>query len=277
MRARSLVLVAPLLLCGVALAQSSEKIVIDGSTGVMPLAASLATAFQKHEPAVTIEMGTGLGTKARIKALSEGKIDVALASHGIDIGELGRAGLVVHEIARVPVVFGIHSSVSVANLTDAQLCDIYTGKVTSWKSLGGPEMPVSARTRPDSEVDAEVARASIECLRDVKMPEAVKVMAKGGDMAKELAATPGSIGMTTMTVVEQSRGVIRAVALNGVAPTRAEVDRNAYRLVRQSYFVVRNPPSPAVTRFLAFAQGSAGARVINDNGAIPVGTTSARK
>lgn len=259
-----------LLLCGAAMAQSPGKIVIDGSTGVMPLAASLAKAFREANPAISIDMGTGLGTKARIKALSEGKIDVALASHGIDIAELTRGGMAVHEIARVPVVFGVNSSVPVANLTDAQICDVYTGKAASWKALGGPELAIAARTRPDSEVDAEVARANIGCLRDLKMPEGVKVMAKGGDMAKELAATPGAIGMTTMTVVEQSNGNIRAVSLNGVAPTAGEVDRKEYRLVRQSFFVVRNPPTPAVSKFLEFSMGPEGAGVIGANGAMPV-------
>lgn len=269
---RSLVRIFPLslLLCGAAMAQPSGKIVIDGSTGVMPLAASLAKAFQEGNPAISIDLGTGMGTKARIKALSEGKIDVALASHGIDLAELTRAGMAVHEIARVPVVFGVNSSVPVANLTDAQVCDVYTGKTASWKALGGPELAIAARTRPDSEVDAEVARANIGCLRDLRMPEGVKVMAKGGDMARELATTPGSIGMTTMTVVEQSNGKIRAVSLNGVAPTAGEVDRREYRLVRQSFFVVRNPPTPAVAKFLEFSAGLEGARVISANGAMPV-------
>lgn len=53
--------------------QTTEKIVIDGSTGGMPLAAALAKAFQERNPGVTIEMGKGLGTKARLQALAEGR------------------------------------------------------------------------------------------------------------------------------------------------------------------------------------------------------------
>ena len=95
-------------------------------------------------------------------------------------------------------------------------------------------------------------------------------MAKGGDMARELASTSGSIGMTTMTVVEQSQGRIRALSLNGVAPTPEEIDRKAYRLVRQSFLISRNPAPAAVARFVEFARGPAGAAVISANGAIPV-------
>ena len=247
-----------------------QRIAIDGSTGVMPLAASLAKAFEERNPATRVEMGTGLGTKARIVALSEGKIDIALASHGLDLAELARQGMAAHEIARVPVVFGVNADVPVTNLSERQICDIYAGEARTWKSLGGPDLPIAARTRPDSEVDAEVARASIGCLKAIAMPEGVKVMAKGGDMARELAATQGSIGMTTMTVVEQSQGRIRALSLGGVAPTPEEIDRKAYRLVRQSFLVVRSPAPPAVARIVEFARGPAGAAVITANGAIPV-------
>ena len=50
--------------------QEAARIVIDGSTGVMPLAAALVEAFQERDPGITIEMGQGLGTGARMKRLS---------------------------------------------------------------------------------------------------------------------------------------------------------------------------------------------------------------
>ena len=139
--------------------QTTERIVIDGSTGGMPLAAALAKAFQERNPGVMIEIGKGLGTKPRIQALAEGKIDIALASHGLNIGDITRQGMAVHEIASVAVVFGVNAGVPVAKITTQQICDVYAGKTSNWKSLGGPEMEIAARTRPDSEV--EVKRSAI--------------------------------------------------------------------------------------------------------------------
>ena len=253
-----------------ALGQTTEKIVIDGSTGGMPLAAALAKAFQERNPNVTIEIGKGLGTRPRIQALAEGKIDIALASHGLNIDDIARQGMAVHEIANVAVVFGVNSTVPVVNLTAQQICDVYAGKTSNWKALGGPEMQIAARTRPDSEVDTEVVRDNIACLKDLKMPEAVKVMPRAGDMATELAATAGAIGMTTMTVVEQSQGKIKALSINSIAPSAQNVERKAYRLVRESFFVIKTPASPAVARFLEFTRGAMGHTVITANGAIAV-------
>ena len=250
--------------------QTTERIVIDGSTGGMPLAAALAKAFQERNPGVTIEIGKGLGTKPRIQALAEGKIDIALASHGLNIGDITRQGMAVHEIARVAVVFGVNATVPVANLTTQRICDVYAGRTSNWESFGGPEMGIAARTRPDSEVDTEVVRDNLACLKDLKMPEAVKVMPRSGDMAKELAAVAGAIGMTTMTVVEQSQGKIKALSIDGIDPSVQNVERKAYRLVRESFFVIKTPASQAVARFLEFTRGAMGHAVITANGAIAV-------
>ena len=105
---------------------------------------------------------------------------------------------------------------------------MYAGS-TSWKALGGPDIAIAPRTRPYSEVDTEVVRDKIACLKDLKMPDGVKVMPRSGDMAKELAATVGAVGMTTATVVEQSQGQIRAVSLNGITPTVGNVDTQDLR------------------------------------------------
>lgn len=249
---------------------TAEKIVVDGSTGVMPLAAALAKAYQERHPAAMVEMGKGLGTKARLQALAEGKIDIALASHGLVAEELTRQGMAVHEIAKVAVVFGVNAGVPVTDLSHRQVCDIYAGKVTNWKGLGGPDLVIAPRTRPDSEVDAQVVRAKIGCLKDLKMTEGVKVMPKSGDMAKELAAAVGTIGMTTMTVVEQSRRQVNPLSLNGITPSAENVTRKVYTLTRDSFLVTKAPPSPAVAKFLEFIRSPAGEEVIIANGAVPV-------
>ena len=251
-------------------AQGADKVVLDGSTGVMPLASALAKSFQAKHPGAAFEFGKGLGTKARFQALADGKIDVALASHGLRVDELTKQGMVVHEIARIAVVFGINETVSVSNLTGQQVCDIYSGKVTNWKALGGPDLEIAVRTRPESEVDTEVVREGIACLKDLKMAGSVKAMPKSGDMAKELAAVPGAIGMTSMTVVEQSKRRIKAASLDGIAPSADNVKNKSYVLIRESFFVTRGSPSTAVARFIEFTRSASGDDVIAANGAVPV-------
>lgn len=250
-------------------ASAQTTLKVDGSTGAMPLVAALAKAYQANTPNLKIEIGQGLGTKARIEALSKGSIDIAVASHGLKIDDLIRQGMIVDEIARTPVVFGVNASIPLTNLSQAQICSIYSGASTNWKAAGGPDLAVEARTRPDSEVDTEVVRAAIACLTALKMPDAVRIMPRGGDMAKELAATTGAVGMTTTTVVEQSGGKIKALSLDGVAPTETNVTAGKYRLVREVFLVAKGSAAPATKAFVAFVKSAEGAVIIKANGAIP--------
>jgi phosphate transport system substrate-binding protein len=263
----SLVLLATLAGGSAAIAQTTMK--IDGSTGAMPLVAALAKAYAAKDSDVKIEIGAGLGTKARIDALNAGSIAIAVASHGLNVDDLTKQGMQVVEIARTPVIFAVNSSVTVPNLGQSQVCAIYSGAVSNWTDLGGPDLPIAARTRPDTEVDAEVVREGLPCLKSLKMPETVKVMARGGDMARELAATPGAVGMTTTTVAEQSGGKVKPLSLDGVAPTETNVTAGSYRLIREVFLVTKEAAPPAAKSFLAFVRSEDGARVIKSNGALP--------
>ena len=258
--------IAALLLTGICAASvgaQGDTIRIDGSTGVMPLAKALAAAYT----ATPVSFGTGLGSAARLEAVKQGRIDIALASHGIVVADVERQGLKVHKIADVPVGFGVHWSVGVANLTDDQICDIYGGRVTNWRQLGGTDLEIVPATRPKGEVDGDVVTASMSC---VATPHArVASKEKPEDMAAFLAATPGAIGMTTTTVAGQSGGRIRLISLSGAAPTPENVIANRYRLTRESFLVTLADAKPSVAGLLAFIRSAEGARVISATGAIP--------
>jgi phosphate transport system substrate-binding protein len=211
-----------------------------------------------------------LGTGARLRALAEGTIQIALASHGIKSEDVQKGNLKVIEAAKGAIVFAVNASVPVTNITESQVCETYSGKIRGWGPLSGPDSPIAVLTRPATEVDPEVIRAKVGCFKDLKEVETAKVMARGGDMAKGLAETPHAIGMTSMTVVEQSGGKVKALTLNGVAPTPENVKSGRYFLTRDFFFVIKGEPTPSVKKFLDFVLSSDGDRVILANGAVPL-------
>jgi phosphate transport system substrate-binding protein len=262
--------VALVLLLGVAPVSSQEKIVLDGSSGMLPLARVLATAYQQKSPSPQVEIGKGLGTGARLAALADNKIQIALASHGIKPEDVQKGNLKVIEVAKGAIVFAVNASVPMTNITEAQVCDIYSGKVQSWQSFGGPHVPIVVLTRPPTEVDPEVIRAKVGCFAQLKEVETAKVMARGGDMATGLAETLNAIGMTSMTVVEQSAGKVKALTVNGVAPTPENVKNGRYFLTRDFLFVTKGEPTVDIKKFLDFVLSPEGDRVILANGAVPL-------
>ena len=252
------------------LAWGAEQIVLDGSSGMLPLAKSLAAAYQRQSSDPQVQIGMGLGTGPRLRALAERKIQVALASHGIKPEDVQKQNLTIIEVAKGAIVFAVNSSVPITNITESQVCDVYSGKIRSWQFLGGSDYPVAVLTRPPTEVDPEVIRAKIGCFKELRESETAKVMARGGDMAKALAETPHALGMTSMTVVEQSEGKVRALTLNGIAPTAENAKSGRYFLTRDFLFVIKGQPTGPVKRFLDFVLSPEGDRVIQANGAVPL-------
>lgn len=252
------------------LALGAEQIVLDGSSGMLPLAKALAAAYQQRSSDPQVEIGKGLGTGARLRALAEGKIQIALASHGIKPEDVRQGSLQVIEVAKGAIVFAVNASVPLTDITESQVCDAYSGRIRNWQPLGGSDNSVALLTRPPTEVDPEVIRAKLGCFKELKETETAKVMARGGDMAKALAETPHALGMTSMTVVEQSAGKVKALALNGTAPTAENVKSGRYFLTRDFLFVIKGEPTGPVKRFLDFVLSPEGDRVIQANGAVPL-------
>jgi phosphate transport system substrate-binding protein len=261
------VLFAALMMPLTAPAFAQQRIAIDGSTGTAPLVDALGQAFTAKS-GTKVEIGKGLGTKARFEALSGGKIDIAMASHGLNVADVTKRGMSVHRIALTPVLFAVHGSVKIEGLTDAQICSIYTGNVRNWKELGGGDLAIAPLVRPESEVDMEVVRDGIACFKSLKIVDGAASLARAGEMAKALASTAGAIGMTSATFVAQSQGKIRALALSGVAASEDNIIAAKYRLTRDSFLVTGNTPSAVVKSFIDFVRSSEGAAVIKANGAI---------
>lgn len=241
---------------------------IDGSNGVMPLVSALAEAWRTAGAQDSVVFGAGMGGSARIQALLERRIDIALASHGIDVDSLTARGLAVHRVALTPVVFGVHAGVTVAGLTEPQICAAFSGRTTNWRSSGGANLPLRPIVRPESEVDMEVVRAGISCFAELSLAAGIRVVEETAHMAAALASTEGAIGVTTATVVQQSNGRIRALALGDTEPSVDAVSSGRYPLTRASYLITRAAPDSGVVRFLDFIRSPQGAAVLAANGSV---------
>ena len=259
------------LLLPFALAGCGEGAVVrvDGSAGVIPLVAELARAYAETGTRDSVVMGGGLGSRARLDSLASGAIDIALASHGLDSGELSDRGLVALEIAQGAVVFGVHPGVSLPGLSQAQVCDIFAGRVENWRDLGGPDLPIVPHIRPVSEVDAEVVLEQVACWKTLTPGERVITVTEPSAMVRAIAATPGAIGMTSSMLIRQGKLPVRELALDGVTPDPGNVAGGTWRLRRKFLLVTRAVPDPAVARFLEFAGSPGGVEVIRAAGAVP--------
>lgn len=244
----------------------AEQVMIDGTSGMLPLTANLVQKFKAKNSSVPLEMGGGFSSSAAMRAVADDKISIGLSSEPVGDAERS-AGLQSIEIARVAVVFGVHSSVSVTGLTSEQICNIYSGKVVNWKEVGGSSLSIVPLTRPVNEFDPTLIRKHISCFKE---SAGVVSLPRPGDMAKALSTKSGAIGMTNEIFVADSNGAIRSLAWNGVSPTLENVQAGSYPLTRRFYFVVKESPRGGAAQFLAFVKGVEGQKVITESKAVPV-------
>ena len=254
------------LLAGWAGLAGAEQITLDGSTGMLPLANELVQAFKTKHASVPIEVGRGSSGASAMRAVTDGRLNLGLSS---DLpGEAERAaGLQGLEIARAAVVFAVHASVTIPGLTTQQLCDVYARKIKNWKEVGGSNLPILPLTRPVDEFDPTIIKKHNPCFKEA---DGVLSLPKAGDMAKALASKPGAIGMINITYVESSQGAMRALVLNGTAPTPEAVRSGAYPLFRRFFLVTKGEPAGATAQFVAFVKSADGQRVIQNTKAVPV-------
>jgi phosphate transport system substrate-binding protein len=249
--------------------QTSEKLIIDGSTGVKPLIESLVKHYKQTQPNTSVEIGAGLNPQRRIQALVDEDINIAMASHGVDIQRISQLGLKAHRIAKMAVVIGVNHTVSISTISDEQLCDIYSGKINNWHHLEGAKLPIIPLLRPFNEVDTEVVSTHVPCFSQVQFSADIQAYKKSGQMANAIRQTPGAVGMTTLVRVAQSNDKIRALSINGISSDSENLLSGAYPLTRDSFLITQSEPTREVSAFLAFIRSEQGSAIILANSAVP--------
>jgi len=151
-RKAALSIIAFLLIGGASFA--ADSIVIKGSTTVLPVAQGTLEAFMKASPDVQMSLSGG-GSGEGIKALIDKTTDIATSSREIKDKEIELAksrGVkpVAHVVAFDAIVPVVHPKNKVQNLTVDQLSQIYQGKITNWKEVGGDDLKIVVISRDSS-------------------------------------------------------------------------------------------------------------------------------
>lgn len=129
-------------------------ITVKGSDTMVNLAQKWAEEYMKIHPEVTIQV-TGGGSGTGIAALLNKTTEIANASRDLKNSEIEDAkgkGItpVVHQVALDGIAVIVHPESKVDNLTIKQLSDIFSGKITNWKQVGGADLPITLYGRENS-------------------------------------------------------------------------------------------------------------------------------
>ena len=207
-----------------AAAKLSGTVTLAGSTSMQKLCEAMIESFEEAYPDITVT-AEYTGSGAGLESLAGGKTDIGNASRALKDGEK-ESGAVENVVAIDGIAVITHKDSTVSNLTAAQLTDIYTGKITNWKELGGEDEAIVVLGR---EAGSGTRGAFEELLKvEDQCAYAQELDSTGGVLAK-VASTPGSIGYVSLDVVDDT---VKALSLDDVAPTEENIVAGAYKLSR---------------------------------------------
>lgn len=241
----------------------SGTVSLAGSTSMQKLCEAMIESFSEEYPDITVT-AEYTGSGAGLEAVAAGKTDIGNASRALKDSEKA-AGVEENIVAIDGIAVIANKAGKVLDLTTGQLSDIYTGKITNWKDLGGDDEAIVVIGR---EAGSGTRGAFEELLKiEDKCAYAQELDSTGGVLAK-VAATPGSIGYVSLDVVDDT---VAALSLDGVAPTEENIVAGSYTLSRPFVMATKgavDAQSDAVKTWFSYVESDAGKAVITGLGLI---------
>jgi phosphate transport system substrate-binding protein len=265
---RSAAMLAALLFFGPR-AANAETIRISGTGGAIETMRFLGDSFRKVHPDVRFEIMPVIGSSGAVKAVLAGRLDIGLCGRPATEAERDQ-GVLDIRYAKTPFVFGVNRSVKKTGMTLAGAIEIYAGKRKRWED--GSRIRLILRPPMDSDIpllkgmSAEMATAVDTALGR----EGMIVAMTDQDAADAIELTPGGFGATTLAIILSERREIRALALNGAAPSIRAAADGSYPFTKTFCMLTRKHPSSAVRRFIEFVRSPAGAAILAKYGQIAV-------
>ncbi len=218
------------------------RIEIDGSTTVGPIAKAFAQEYMSRHPGVNItvsESGSGNGAKSLIN----GTCAIAAMSRFMKDAEFKAAvekGVfpVAHPVALDGLAIVVHPSNPIAGVTIDQVRDIYAGRITNWKELGGPDARIVKVSRDTNSGTYESFDHFV--MNGQKIAADAEYVGSNGAIKQRVQSTPAAIGFIGLGFL--GRGV-KALSVNGVQPTNATVQSGLYPIARPLYFFTNGYPT----------------------------------
>ncbi len=186
------------------------------------------------------------------------------------------AGVTLTEtpVALDAFIFLVHPDNPVKSLTIKQIQDIYTGKITNWKEVGGADSPIKPFVRNDNSGSQELMESLV--MKGLKIPDWPHAIISSMLMVfTEISGNPNAICYTLYYFKEQivrDNENVKTLAIEGKTPQKSTIANKSYPLVSEVFAVIDNnlKESTMAYKLYDLLQTKAGQNVIAESGYIPL-------
>lgn len=229
--------------------------------------AELAAAYQaKYGTEIVLEGG---GAAKGIRRVGDKSVEIGGSCRPKLPGDPRELATQLNPVAWDALVVIVHPSNPVDNITISQVRDMYEGKITNWKQLGGPDRPLELQVRKGKV--SGVGRT----LRELAFGDfdkdfvASAVHKSSGPLEKAVEANPNAVGVTGVSSARKRQ--VKILKLQGVEPNYDNIRSGEYHFYRPLY-IAHNPANPRyaeVKKFIDFAHSREGRAIIRKQGVVP--------
>jgi len=268
MRKYSLILLTLILsLAAFSLAAKGNQITCSGSTTVLPIAQAAAEAYMDTHPDLNISVRGG-GSGVGVAALQNGTVQIANSSRPIKSKEISACKAKgidprAYVIANDAIAIVVHKGNPIQNLSIKQIKDIYTGKISNWKQVGGPSLPIVVVSRDVASGTFEVFNE--KALSGAKVAASAQLLASNNAVVTAVSTTPGAIGYAGLGYITDGVNVVK---VENVTPSETTAKNGSYKLARKLYMYTNGKAKGDVANFIGWLQSPAGQEIVKQQGFI---------
>jgi len=240
--------------------KNKTSITIAGSTAFQPFAEKLAETYMNYNNKVNITVQGG-GSAVGIQAANSGAAEIGMADLVI-LPEEAKA-LTSTVVARDGIAVIVHPDNIVSELTTDQVRDIFNGKITNWKDVGGKDASITVVSR---EAGSGTRSSFEDIVKDISLKRDALIQDSNGTIRETVANDVNAVGYLSHGLINNK---IKAVRVDGQESTTESILSGNYKLVRPIYLLVKGNLEGEIKNFIDFVLSSEGQEIIKANGLLP--------
>ena len=249
---------------------NKEKLVVVGSTTMLPLSERLATTYKKDVGVDVIVQGGG--SNAGIFALSSDIAQIAASSRKFT--EKEKESFDIFPVAHDILAFVVHPSNPINDLSLEQLRDILSGKITSWKELGAPfDKPIqiiNASPGNGSRIAIEelvMGKSREKKIDGIPMTLMSVITNSSPELKANVADLKYSIGYLPFNFLDST---VKALSIDNIPPTYAAAYKGRYPLFRDLFYAIKKGSSGLELAYIYYVLSPEGQDLVTQEGLLPI-------
>ncbi|MDW8302717.1 MAG: phosphate ABC transporter substrate-binding protein [Bacteroidia bacterium] len=275
--------VKSLIICGIIGAANvfaqQAHIYISGSETMKKMMIRLAETYMQKNPNIIIDVKGGHSEKG-LEDLRAKRVDICattkppLTTIAEEMHSFYEEPLVKKVIGTEVLAVFVHKKNPVKQLTCEQLADIFSGKITNWKQVGGKNAPIKAFRMPDLSGTSQTFQAVL--MLNKEYAEGLPIKNTSQEMVAQVEKDVHAIAYGKLLHASKNVTVLPLQDCDNVVldknfypPTKENIDQNKYVFIRHLYLMTHKNPKPEVKNFLDWTTTDEAQKLVAEMGFIP--------